>query len=145
MKFKQLVMCVSILMSGHAWANVTEHCPSPSDIKELSAGIYKAPTASGDGEWYGVSQNGRGSVGEFDVAIFKPHKDVEGSTAVGEILRCGYTLQGGGALDMKFKREGTIVSIDIGGPWEEWYAQYYCDNKTARACAFKEIVRVTKR
>lgn len=145
MKLKQLVMCVSILLSGHAWANVTEYCPSSSDIKEVAPGVYKAPTASNDGEWYGVSQTGQGPVGEFELAIFMPHKDVEGGTAIGEVLRCGYLLQKGGAVDMKFKREGVVASIDTSGPWEEWNSRYYCDSKEVRGCAFKEIVRAAKR
>jgi hypothetical protein len=145
MKVKQLLMCVSFLVSGQALANVTEYCPSPSDIKELAAGTYKAPTASGGGEWYGVSQTGRGPVGEFELAIFAPRMAAEGDSVAGEILRCGYKLQHGGELDMRYKREGTIVSIDTNGPWEEWRGQYYCDSREARACAFKEIVRATKR
>ncbi|WP_057396733.1 DUF3757 domain-containing protein [Pseudomonas fluorescens] len=145
MKVKQLLMCVSFLVSGQALANVTEYCPSPSDIKELAAGTYKAPTASGGGEWYGVSQTGRGPAGEFELAIFAPRMAAEGGTVAGEILRCGYKLQQGGELDMRYKREGTIVSIDTNGPWEEWHGQYYCDSREARACAFKEIVRATKR
>ena len=144
MKLKQLVMCISILLSGHAWAEVTEYCPSPSDIKEFTAGSYKAPTASGDGEWYGVSQTGRGLVGEFELAIFAPRVATEGGTVAGEILRCGYKLQNGGELDMRYKREGTVVSIDTSGPWEQWYGQYQCYSKEARACAFIENVR-TKR
>lgn len=145
MKLKQLVMCISILLSGHAWAEVTEYCPSPSDIRELAPGIYKAPTASGDGEWYGVSQGGQGPVGEFELAIFMPHKDVEEGSVIGEVQRCGYRLQKGGAVDMKFKREGTVASIDTGGSWEEWNSRYYCDNKEVRGCTFKEIVRPAKR
>ncbi|PMZ86052.1 MULTISPECIES: DUF3757 domain-containing protein [unclassified Pseudomonas] len=144
MKVKQLLMCVSFLVSGQALANVTEYCPSPSDIKELAAGIYKAPTASGDGEWYGVSQAGRGPIGEFELAIFAPRVAAERGIVAGEILRCGYKLQNGGDLDMRYKREGTIVSIDTSGPWEQWYGQYYCESKEARACAFTENVR-TKR
>jgi hypothetical protein len=54
-------------------------------------------------------------------------------------------LKNGGELDMRYKREGTVVSIDTNGPWEEWLGRYYCDSKEARACAFKENVRVTKR
>ncbi|MBV7553736.1 DUF3757 domain-containing protein [Pseudomonas sp. PDM28] len=145
MKVKQLLMCVSFLVSGQALANVTEYCPSPADIKELAAGAYKAPTASGSGEWYGVSQTGRGPVGEFELAIFAPRIAADISTVAGEILRCGYMLQNGGELDMRYKREGTVVSIDTNGPWEEWFGQYYCDSKEVRACAFKEVVRTTKR
>jgi len=145
MRVKQLVMCVPFLFSGHVLADEGEHCPNPSVIKEFTAGTYKAPTTSGSGEWYGVSQSGRGPVGEFDVAIFRPHEEVEGGAVVGEILRCGYRLQGGGALDMKFKNEGTLVRIGTNGPWAEWYNQYYCDNKEERACLFKEIVRPTRR
>ncbi|PYY66728.1 hypothetical protein CRX42_30800 [Pseudomonas jessenii] len=141
MKVKQLLMCVSFLVSGQALANVTEYCPGPTDIKEMAAGVYKAPTAGGDGEWYGVTQTGRGPVADFEMAIFVPRVAAGGATVAGEILRCGYKLQHGGELDMRFKREGTIVSIDTGGPWEEWYGQYYCDSKEARACAFKENVR----
>ncbi|WP_223532210.1 DUF3757 domain-containing protein [Pseudomonas sp. GL-RE-20] len=144
MKVKQLLMCVSFLVSGQALANVTEYCPSPSDIKEFAPGSYKAPTASGEGEWYGVSQTGRGLVGEFELAIFVPRVAAEGGTVAGEILRCGYKLQNGGDLDMRYKREGTIVSIDTSGPWEQWYGQYHCYSKEARACAFTENVR-TKR
>ncbi|MDF9774953.1 DUF3757 domain-containing protein [Pseudomonas baetica] len=144
MKVKQLLMCVSFLVSGQALANVTEYCPSPADIKEFAAGAYKAPTASGEGEWYGVSQTGRGLVGEFEVAIFAPRKEAEGSTVVGEILRCGYKLKNGGDLDMRYKREGTMVSIDTEGQWSEWLTRYYCDSKKARACEFKEIVRSVK-
>ncbi|CAI8770407.1 DUF3757 domain-containing protein [Pseudomonas sp. IT-P291] len=145
MRVKQLLMCVSFLVSGPALANVTEYCPSPSDIKELTAGAYKAPAASGEGEWYGVSQTGRGPVGEFEVAIFAPRKEAEAGMIVGEILRCGYMLQNGGSLDMRYKREGTIVSIDTNkGPWSEWMTRYYCDSKEARACGFKEIVRAAK-
>ncbi|MBH8612038.1 DUF3757 domain-containing protein [Pseudomonas mohnii] len=144
MKLKQLVMCVSILLSGQAWANVTEYCPSPADIRELNPGVYNAPTADGNGEWYGVSQGGQGPVGEFEEAIFVPHKDVEGSTVIGEVQRCGYRLQKGGAVDMRFKREGTVASIDVGGAWEEWNSRYYCTNKEVRGCAFKEIVRPAK-
>lgn len=145
MKLKQLVLGVAVMLSGQAWANVTEYCPSPSDIKEAAPGVYKAPTASGDGEWYGVSQTGQGPVGEFELAIFAPHKDVEGETAIGEVLRCGYKLQKGGAVDMHFKREGVVASIETNGPWEEWNSRYYCDNKEVRGCAFKEVVRASKR
>ncbi|WP_085724129.1 DUF3757 domain-containing protein [Pseudomonas sp. R37(2017)] len=141
MKVKQLLLCVSFLVSGQALANVTEYCPSPADIKELANGAYKAPTASGGGDWYGVSQSGRGPVGEFELAIFAPRLTAEGGTVAGEILRCGYKLKNGGELDMRYKREGTIVSIDANGSWEQWHAQYYCESKEARACAFTEIVR----
>jgi hypothetical protein len=145
MKVKQLLMCVSFLVSGQALAIVTEYCPSPSDIKEFATGSYRASTASGKGEWYGVSQTGRGPVGEFEVAIFAPRKEAEAGTIVGEILRCGYILKNGGDLDMRYKREGTMVSIDTEGPWSEWLTRYYCDSKEARACEFKEIVRSAKR
>ncbi|WP_223459891.1 MULTISPECIES: DUF3757 domain-containing protein [unclassified Pseudomonas] len=149
MKFKQLVMCISILSSGHAWANVTEYCPNPSDIKEEAPGVYIASIVSGDGEWYGVSQKGRGPVGEFDVAVFKSHTDVEGSTVIGEILRCGYLLQKGDAVDMRFqgkeKEKETLVSIDIKDPWTQWYSQYYCESKEPRACKFNELIRPAKR
>jgi hypothetical protein len=145
MNLKKLLLCAPLLLSSHAWASVTEYCPSPSDIQELAAGVYKAPTAGGNGEWYGVSQNGKGPVGEFDVAIFKPHGNVEGNTATGEILRCSYSLQSGGVVDMKFKREGTVATIEVKEPWQEWYSQYYCESKEARACQFKEIVRTAQR
>ena len=79
MKVKQLLVCVSFLVSGQALANVTEYCPSPADIKELTAGVFKAQTASGDGEWYGVSQTGRGPVGEFELAIFAPRITARGA------------------------------------------------------------------
>lgn len=145
MKVKQLLMCVSFLVSGQALANVTEYCPGPADIKEFAPSSYKASTASGEGEWYGVSQTGSGPVGEFEVAIFAPRKEAEDGTIVGEILRCGYMLQNGGDLDMRYKREGTMVSIDTEGAWSEWLTRYYCDSKEARACEFKEIVRSAKR
>jgi hypothetical protein len=145
MRVKELLMCISVLVSGQALANVTEYCPSPADIKEFGVGTYIAPTASGDGQWYGVSQTGRGLVGEFELAIFAPRVAAQGGTVAGEIQRCGYTLKNGGNLDMKYKREGTVVSIDTRGPWEEWLGQYYCDSKEARACAFKENVRTNSR
>ncbi|WP_224791482.1 DUF3757 domain-containing protein [Pseudomonas fluorescens] len=145
MRVKQLLMCVSLLVSGQALANVTEYCPGPADIKEFGVGTYIAPTASGDGQWYGVSQTGRGPVADFELAIFVPRVAAGGATVAGEILRCGYKLQNGGNLDMRYKREGTIVSIDTGGTWEEWYGQYYCDSKVSRACAFKENVRTNSR
>ncbi|MNL10320.1 hypothetical protein PS726_03209 [Pseudomonas fluorescens] len=138
MRLKQFVMCIPFLLSGHALADVREHCPVPSDIKEYPAGTYKAPTVSGGGEWYGVSQSGQGPVGKFELAIFKQH-DVE-EDLIGEILRCGYKLQSGGSLDLRFKNQGTLVRLDKSSPWEKWYSQYHCYDQGDRACSFEELV-----
>jgi hypothetical protein len=145
MFIKQISLLIPLLMSANAWAGTMEHCPKVADIKEVgSTGSYTAATLSGEGEWNGTSQTGRGPVGGFDEAIFKARGEVVEGVVVGELLRCGYSLRDGGKLDMRFKREGTVVSIQAGGVWEPWYDQYHCEDKADGACTFKELSRPSK-
>lgn len=144
MAIKKIALLIPLLLSANAWAGAMEHCPKISDIKEVGTGTYTAPTVSGKGEWYGIAQAGRGPVGGFEEAIFKAHGEPKKNVVVGELLHCGYALRDGGKLDMRFKREGTVVSINTGKGWEQWYNQYYCDDKTEGACTFRELVRASK-
>ena len=145
MYIKQIALLIPFLMSANAWAGTVEYCPKVADIKEVgTTGSYVAATVSGQGEWNGTSQVGRGPVGGFDEAIFKAHGDAVEGVVIGEILHCGYSLRDGGKLDMRFKREGTVVSIQAGGAWEPYYSQYYCEDKAEGACTFKELPRPGK-
>lgn len=144
MAIKNVALLMCFLFSANAWAGTVEHCPKIADIKEVGVGTYMAPTVSGKGDWYGVSQTGRGAVGGFEEAIFKARGEANKGVVVGELLHCGYALRDGGKLDMRFKQEGTVVSIKAGKGWEQWYGQYYCDDKTEGACTFKELQRPRK-
>ncbi|SEM32556.1 Protein of unknown function [Pseudomonas sp. ok272] len=144
MAIKKVVLLFCVLLSANAWAGPMEHCPKIADIKEVGVGTYTAPTVGGTGDWYGTSQTGRGAVGRFEEAIFKAHGEPKKGAVVGELLHCGYALRDGGKLDMRFKQEGTVVSIKAGKVWEQWYNQYYCEDKAEGACTFKELVRPGK-
>ncbi|POA20448.1 hypothetical protein C1886_08580 [Pseudomonas sp. FW300-N1A1] len=144
MAIKKVALLIPFLISANAWAGTMEHCPKIADIKEVATASYIAPTVSGKGQWYGTSQSGRGLVGGFEEAIFKAHGDAVEGAVVGELLHCGYALRDGGKLDLRFKQEGTVVSIQSGGVWEQWYSQYYCEDKTEGACIFKELKRPSK-
>ncbi|WP_339545612.1 DUF3757 domain-containing protein [Pseudomonas sp. RA_35y_Pfl2_P32] len=145
MNIKQVALLIPLLMSANTWASTVEYCPKVADIKEVgNTASYIAATVSGQDEWNGTSQTGRGPVAGFEEAIFKAHGGAVDGVVVGELLRCGYNLRDGGKLDMRFKREGTVVSIQEGGAWEQWHGQYYCEDKTAGACSFKELSRPSK-
>ncbi|MGO4000286.1 DUF3757 domain-containing protein [Pseudomonas fluorescens] len=144
MAIKKLALLIPFLLSSTAWAGVIEHCPKVADIKEVGTASYTAPTVSGEGQWHGTSQGAGGPVVGFDEAIFKAHGEPAEGEVVGELLHCGYSLRDGGKLDMRFKQEGTVIKIKSDGAWEQWYSQYYCEDKTDGGCAFKELKRPTK-
>ncbi|MDE1165151.1 MAG: DUF3757 domain-containing protein [Pseudomonas sp.] len=140
MRTKIMFGLLAVLGTGTAWAQGQEYCPATDAISQVGA-TYSAPTADGEGQWYGVAAAGAGQVQAFTEGVFRAHETSSKGVVHGEILRCSYTLQGGSSLDMRFKQPGTLVSIDDTQGWEQWHTQYFCENPEATACRFTELKR----